>query len=64
MNAIVNKLLLAVDKSIHEMHLEKPGCKYSVNICKYSTCRPFSKNKEIIKKLKKQEIQDIFIIMN
>ena len=28
---------------------------------KYSACRPFTKNKERIKNLKRQEIQDIFI---
>ena len=30
----------------------------------YSACSPFTENKERIKKLKKQEIQDIFIEMN
>ena len=37
-----------------EMHLIEPGFKYI-------TCGPFAKNKERIKKLKKQDIQDIFI---
>ena len=30
----------------------------------YSACGSFTKNKETIKKLKKQEIKDIFIKMN
>ena len=30
----------------------------------YSACGPSAKNKERIKKLKKQEIQEIFIKMN
>ena len=30
----------------------------------YSLCGPFNKNKQKIKKLKKQEIQDIFIKTN
>ena len=37
-----------------EMHLRQPGFMYSA-------CGPFSKNKERIKKLKKQEIHNIFI---
>ena len=36
------------------MHLRQPGFTYSV-------CGPFTKNKERIQKVKKQEIQDIFI---
>ena len=44
MNEIVNKLLLAEDKSIPEMFL-RPGFIYSV-------CRPFTKNKERIRKFK------------
>ena len=39
------------------MHLKQPGFTYSA-------CEPFTKNKERIKKLKKQEIQDIFIEKN
>ena len=39
------------------MHLKQPGFKYSV-------CGPFTINKEIIKNLKKQEIQDVFIKTN
>ena len=39
MNEIVNKLLLAGDKSMPEMHLKQPGFTYSV-------CGPFTKNKQ------------------
>ena len=39
MNEIVNKILLAGDKFMPEMHLKQPGFTYS-------TCRPFTKNKE------------------
>ena len=39
-----------------EMHLKQPGFTYSA-------CGPFTKNKERIKKLKKQKIQNIFIKM-
>ena len=45
MNEIVNKFLLAGDKFIPEMHLKQPGFAYS-------TCRPFTKNKERIQKFK------------
>ena len=52
---MVNKLLLAEDKFISEMHLRQLGFTYSA-------CGWFTKNKEIIKKiLKKQEIHDIFM---
>ena len=44
MNAIVNKLLLAGDKFMPEMHLKQPGFTYSA-------CCPFIKNKERIKKV-------------
>ena len=40
-----------------EMHLKQPGFTYSA-------CGPFTKYKERIKTLKKQEIRDIFINMN
>ena len=43
MNEIVNKFLLAGDKFMPEMHLKQPGFTYS-------TCGPFTKNKERIKK--------------
>ena len=45
MNEIVNKFLLAGDKFIPEMHLRQAGFTYS-------TCGPFTKNKERIKKFK------------
>ena len=57
MNEIVNKLLLAGDKFMPEMHLKQPGFTYSA-------CGPFTKNKERIQNLKKQEIQAIFTKMN
>ena len=57
MNEIVNKLLLAGDKFMHEMHLRQPGFRYSA-------CGPFTKNKEKIQNLKKQKIRDIFIKAN
>ena len=41
MNGIINKLLLAGDKFMHEMHLKQPGFTYSA-------CGPFTKNKERI----------------
>ena len=43
MNEIVNKFLLAGDKCMPEMHLRQPGFSYS-------TCGPFTKNKERIQK--------------
>ena len=49
MNKVLNKFLLAGDKLISEMNLREPGFTYS-------TCGPFTKNKERIKNLKKQEI--------
>ena len=45
MNKVVNKFLLADDKFIPEMHLKQSGFTYS-------TCGPFTKNKEIIQKFK------------
>ena len=57
MNEKVNKLLLTVGKFMPEMHLKQPGFLYSA-------CCPFTKNKERAKKIKKQEIQDIFIKAN
>ena len=57
MNEIINKFLSAGDKFMPEMHLRQPRLTYSA-------CALFPKNKERIKKLKKQEIQDIFIKMN
>ena len=45
MNEIVNKLLLAGDKFMPEMHLKQPGFTYSA-------CGPFTKNRERIQKFK------------
>ena len=44
MNEIVNNFLLAGDKFISEMNLKQHGFTYSA-------CKPFTKNKERIKKL-------------
>ena len=43
MNDIINKLLLAGDKLMPEMHLKQPGFTYSA-------CGPFTKNKKRIQK--------------
>ena len=43
MNEIINKLLLAGDKFMPEMHLRQPGFTYSA-------CGTFTKNKEKIQK--------------
>ena len=45
MNEIVNKLLLARDKFMPEMHLKQLGFTYSA-------CEPFPENKELIQKFK------------
>ena len=45
MNEIINKLLLVGDKFMPEMYLRQPGFTYS-------GWRPFTKNKEQIKKFK------------
>ena len=45
MNDIINKLLLAGDKFMPEMHLKQPQFTYSA-------CGPFTKNKEGIQKFK------------
>ena len=45
MNEIVNEFLLVGDKFMPEMHLKQPGFTYS-------TCGPFTKNKERIQKFK------------
>ena len=47
MSEIVNKILLAGDKFMPEMHLKQPGFTYS-------TCEPFPKNKERIQKFKER----------
>ena len=57
MNDIVNKCLLAGDKFMPEMYLRQPQFTYSA-------CGPFTKINNEFKKLKKQEIQDIFTKMN
>ena len=57
MNEIINKFLLTGDKFMLKMHLKQPGFTQSA-------CGPFTKNKEIIKKLKKQEIREISIKTN
>ena len=57
MNEIVNKFLLAGNNFMPEIHLKQPGFTFS-------TCRPFTKNKERIQNLKKREIQIIFTKMN
>ena len=45
MNEIFNKLLLAGDKFLPEMHLKEP-------VFTYSACGPFTKSKERIQKSK------------
>ena len=45
MNEIVNKFLLAGNKFMPEMHLKQPGFTYS-------SCGPFTENKERIRKFK------------
>ena len=57
MNDIFNNFLLAGDKFIPEMHLRQPHFDYIA-------CGPFTKNKGRIQKLKKLEIQDLFIEIN
>ena len=46
MNKTINKFLLAGDKFIHNIHLRQP-------VFTYSTCEPFTGNKDRIQKLKK-----------
>ena len=48
MNEIVNKLLLAGDEYMSELHLKQHGFTYSA-------CGPFTKNKERIQKFKETE---------
>ena len=57
MNEMVNKLLLAGNKFISEMHLKKP-------VFTYTACGPFTKNKERIKILSKQKIKALFAKIN
>ena len=53
MNEICKTFLLSGDKFMPEMPLKQPGFTYSA-------CGPFTKNKERIQNLKKQEILAIF----
>ena len=57
MDEIVNNFLLAGDNFMPEMHLRQPEFTYS-------SCGPFTKNKEKIQKIKKQEIHNIFFKTN
>ena len=57
MNKIVNKLLLAGNKFMPEMHLKRPGFTYSA-------CGPFTKNKERIEKFMATGNTDCFIEMS
>ena len=57
MNETINKFLLPGNKFMPEMHLKQPGFTYSA-------CGPFTKNKERIQNLKKQEARTIFTKMN
>ena len=57
MNEIINKFLLVGNKFMPEMHLRQPGFTYS-------TCGPFTKNKERIEKFMKTENTNFFIEMN
>ena len=45
MNEIVNKIFIAGDKFMPEMHLKQPGFTFSA-------CGPFTKNKETIERFK------------
>ena len=57
MNEIVNKFLLTGDSLMPEVHLRQPGFTYSA-------CGSFTKCKERIQKLRKQDIQYVFIKTN
>ena len=54
MNEIVNKLLLAEDKCMPEMHLKQTGFTYSA-------CGPFAKNNERIQNFKKNKRFKIYL---
>ena len=56
MNEIVNKLLLAGDKFMPELHLKQPGFTYSA-------CGPFTRSKERIEKFMQTRNAD-FIYRN
>ena len=49
MNKIINKYLLTGDKFVPELHLKQPGFTYS-------TCGPFTKHREGIKKFRETGI--------
>ena len=51
MNKVVNKVLLAGDKFMPEMHLKQPASLDKSGFI-YSACRPFTKTKERIQKFK------------
>ena len=53
----IKKKSLEGDTFMPETYLRQPGFTYS-------TCGPFTKNKERIKKIKEKVIQDIFIKTN
>ena len=57
MNKIINKFLLAGDKFMPQMHLKQP-------IFTYSTCGPFTKNKEKIQKFKETGDTSYILKMN
>ena len=57
MNEIINKLLLAGDKFMPEMHLKQPG--FIIVLVDH-----LLKTKKEFKNLKKQDIQAIFTKMN
>ena len=57
MDEIINNFLLAGDTFMPEMNLRQPEFTYSA-------CGPFTKNKEKIQKIKKQEIHNIFFKTN
>ena len=57
MNEIINKFLPVGDKFMPEMHLKQSSFTYS-------SCGPFTKNKERMISLWKLEMQILFIKMN
>ena len=65
MNEIANKFLLAGDKLMPEMHLRQPAVPVSLGkLDKSGFTEHLLKAKKELRKLKKQEIQDIFIKTN
>ena len=57
MNEVVNKSLLVGNKFMPEMHLKQPGLIYTA-------CGPFTKIKEELKNLCRQEMQILFTKAN